>query len=238
MEENNTVPTCLGFIMDGNRRWAKAQNLKTYEGHRKGSDVFADSIKWVRDAGVPHAVYYAFSTENWKRSDEEVAYLMDLFREVLKKIEKRIDENRDEDKQEKPINVRVVGRKEDFAADLQEQITRLEAKNAEYPNPTTTIWVALSYGGRAEIVDAVNRAIATGEPVTEAEFENLLWTAQMPDPDMIVRTSGEQRLSNFVTWKSVYSELHFIEKHWPALTEQDFHDILQEYATRERRRGK
>ena len=226
--------TCLGFIMDGNRRWAKEQGLATLAGHKRGSEVFTDSVTWVRDAGIAHAVYYAFSTENWQRNEAEVTYLMDLFREWLRNVEQKIDDNR---KATKKIHIRIIGRRADFAPDLQEQMNKLEEKNAEFPNPDTTIWVALSYGGRAEIIEAVNQAIAAGEPVTEASFEQLLWTADMPDPDMIVRTSGEQRLSNFLTWRSVYSELHFIEKHWPALTEADFKDILLEYENRERRRG-
>jgi undecaprenyl diphosphate synthase len=162
---------------------------------------------------------------------------MDLFRQMLKNIEQRLDENRAEDKQSAPINVRIIGRRGDFAPDLIDQMNELEVKNAEYPNPTSTIWVALSYGGRAEIIEAVNQAIEQGEPVTEETFARHLWTADMPDPDLIVRTSGEQRLSNFVTWRSVYSELYFIEKHWPALTKADFADILQEYDRRERRTG-
>lgn len=234
METTKSIQ-CLGFIMDGNRRWAKEQGMQTYEGHKKGGEVFAESIRWVRDAGIPHAVYYAFSTENWNRTEAEVSYLMDLFREWLGKIDERIEENRTSDKK---INVRIIGQRTDFAPDLQEQMDALEKKNEEFPNPTSTIWIALSYGGRAEIVQAVNAAIAAGEAVSEESFEQLLWTADMPDPDMIVRTSGEHRLSNFVTWRSVYSELHFIEKHWPALTEADFNDILHEYENRERRRGK
>lgn len=224
--------------MDGNRRWAKEQGLSTLEGHKKGSEVLADSIDWVRKSGIPNAVYYAFSTENWNRSEAEVAYLMELFSDGLRKLEERIDENRDEDKKDYPINIRIVGRREDFSESLQSQIRHLENRNAEFPNPVATIWIALSYGGRAEIIEAVNQAIEKGQPVDEASFEQLLWTAQMPDPDMIIRTSGEQRLSNFVTWRSVYSELHFIDKHWPALTEDDFNDILKEYENRERRRGR
>ena len=233
MEQINT-PQCLGFIMDGNRRWAKEQGMQTYEGHHRGGEVFRESIDWIKNANIPHAVYYAFSTENWKRSEAEVTYLMDLFRDWLKQIDQRVEENHQADKK---INIRIVGRREDFAADLQEQMNDLEKRNEEFPNPTSTIWIALSYGGRAELIEAINTAISNGEAVTEQSFEKLLWTADMPDPDMIVRTSGEHRLSNFVTWRSVYSELHFIEKHWPALTEADFKDILQEYENRERRRG-
>jgi len=132
----------------------------------------------------------------------------------------------------------VVGRRKDFAPDIVEQMNRLEAESLEYTKATTTVWIALSYGGRAEIVAAVNQAITNGEPVDEASFEALLQTADMPDPDLIIRTSGEQRLSNFMTWKSVYSELYFIKKHWPALTQDDFNDILDEYGRRTRRNGK
>ncbi len=230
MQQTNI--SCLGFIMDGNRRWATAHGLPTYEGHRKGGEVLVESIRWVRDQGIPHAVYYAFSTENWKRNEQEVAYLMDLFREWLEKLEERLAAD-----DEEPVKIRIIGRRIDFAEDLQEQMKKLEQETEKKAKARTTIWLALSYGGRAEITEAVNEAIQQGKPVTEERFEELLWTAHMPDPDMIVRTSGEQRLSNFVTWKSVYSELYFIDKHWPALTKADFDDILVEYEKRERRRG-
>lgn len=220
---------CIGFIMDGNRRFAKERHMPTLEGHRQGSEVFMDSVTWVRDAGIEHAVYYAFSTENWKRSNEEVEYLMDLFRSWLVSMEERIKKMN--------VRIRVVGRREDFDAALQVQIERLEQLSQEGADARTTIWVALSYGGRAEIVAAVNKAVEQGVVVTEESFEKLLWTAQMPEPDIIVRTSGEQRLSNFVTWKSVYSELLFLDKHWPALTQDDFDGILMQYESRERRKG-
>jgi undecaprenyl diphosphate synthase len=230
---------CLGFIMDGNRRWAKDQGLPTYEGHKKGGDVLNDYIQYIRDAGVPHAVFYAFSTENWNRSEAEVSYLMDLFREWLQTIETRLNDQNDTEAQNaKKVRVRIVGRRNDFASDIVEQMNRLEEKSQEFPEAETTIWLALSYGGRTEIVEAVNTAIANGEPVDETSFASLLWTADMPDPDMIIRTSGEHRLSNFMTWRSVYSEFYFIEKHWPALTEDDFKDILHEYGRRNRRNGK
>ncbi|MEY2665538.1 MAG: hypothetical protein RLZZ480_643 [Candidatus Parcubacteria bacterium] len=213
--------------MDGNRRWAKEQNLPTLEGHRRGHDVFLDIVKWTRDATIPHAVFYAFSTENWKRSEEEVAYLMALFSELLGTMAKQLTEE--------GVRVRVIGRREDFSPELQQQMKDVEEKTAR--STGTTIWIALSYGGRAEIVEAVNEAVRQGKEVDETSFETLLWTAEMPDPDMIIRTSGEERLSNFLTWKSAYSEFYFIEKHWPALTKSDFDDILAEYANRERRHG-
>lgn len=232
-------PQCLGFIMDGNRRWAKGQGLLTYEGHKRGGEVLQDCITWVRDQRIPHAVFYAFSTENWNRSEQEVGYLMELFREWLYTIDRRLnDENDREVHNIDKIKVRIVGRRDDFASDIVEQMNALEAKSQEHPDARTTIWLALSYGGRAEIVEAVNQAVANGGTVDEAAFESLLWTADMPDPDMIIRTSGEKRLSNFMTWRSVYSELYFIDKHWPALTKDDFADILDEYKQRHRRKGK
>jgi len=231
-------PQCLGFIMDGNRRWAKVHGLPTYEGHKQGGEVLQDCITWLRDEQIPHGVFYAFSTENWNRSESEVTYLMDLFREWLQKLDERLnDQNETEAESAGKVAVRIVGRRKDFAPDIVEQMNALEAQSQKYHNTRTTIWLALSYGGRAEIIDAVNQAIERGEQVDEVTFEQLLWTADMPDPDLIVRTSGEQRLSNFMTWRSVYSELYFIEKHWPALTKADFKDILVEYNRRNRRNG-
>lgn len=222
------TPTCLGFIMDGNRRYAKELDLPTLEGHKKGLDVYIDYIRFVRDHNIPHAVFYAFSTENWNRSEAEVSYLMELFGNSLDTLKDEIEERK--------VRVRILGRKEDFSKELQHKMNQLEEKSAKYTD--TTIWMALSYGGRTEIVEAVNKAVASGEEVTEESFSQLLWTAEMPDPDMIIRTSGEHRLSNFLPWQSVYSEFYFIDKHWPALTEADFKDILAEYGKRERRKGK
>jgi undecaprenyl diphosphate synthase len=221
---------CLGFIMDGNRRWAKENGLSRYAGHQRGMEVFLDSVSWVREAGLTDVVYYAFSTENWKRSKVEVASLMMLFREILSRLEAKLIEEK--------VRVRILGRRDDFAADLIKRINTLEQKSLEYKNAKTTIWIALSYGGRTEIVEAVNQAVRQGKMVPEETFARALWTADLPDPDLIVRTSGEQRLSNFLTWKAVYSELLFIDKHWPALTKSDFEAILTVYEARDRRQGK
>lgn len=222
-----STPQCLGFIMDGNRRFAKEQNLPTLDGHQKGMEVFLEMVRYIREANVPHAIFYAFSTENWKRSEEEVGYLMEIFKNLLTKMLQELEKEQ--------VRVRIVGRREDFSADLQSLMTELEEKSSRFTD--TTIWVALSYGGRAEIIQAVNKAVANGKEVTEESFQKLLWTADMPDPDMIIRTSGEARLSNFLSWQSAYSELYFIDKHWPALTKADFEDILLQYAKRERRHG-
>lgn len=232
MSEKQNDISCVGFIMDGNRRWATTQNKPTLEGHKKGAEVFTEIAKAVRDRNISHAVFFAFSTENWHRSEEEVSYLMELFHDALDNAEKKLN-----DDAEKKVRLRIVGRREDFAPDLQERMTALEMKSDEFENVTTTIWIALSYGGRAEILDAVNQAIAAGEPVTEDTFNDLLWTADMPDPDLIIRTSGEQRISNFMTWKSVYSEFFFIDTLWPAFSTTELDSILDDYQNRHRRNG-
>lgn len=222
------VPTCVGFIMDGNRRWAKEQNLPTLDGHKAGEGVFYDSAKWVKEMGISHAVYYAFSTENWQRNPEEVSYLMQLFELFLERMIGEIDDVQ--------VRVKVIGAREDFSTHLQALIERLEAVSEQYSG--TTIWVALSYGGRSEIVAACNRAIAAGVQVDETSLTQYLQTADMPDPDLIIRTSGEQRLSNFLPWQSVYSELFFTSTYWPAFTKEEFTRIVGQYGERQRRRGK
>lgn len=227
------VPQCIGFIMDGNRRFARAQGKETLEGHREGLEVFLDSVKFVRDRGIAHAVYYAFSTENWQREEKEVSYLMNLFQGTVSRLYDTLQSDKGN-----AVHIRFIGRRSDFSTILQAEMNKLEEKNNEHKDAKTTIWLALSYGGRQEIIEAVNKAISAQQEVTEETFKEFLWSAELPDPDIIVRTSGEQRLSNFLPWGSVYSELYFIEKNWPALTEVDFEDILQEYAKRERRRGK
>ena len=225
--EESKVPHCLGFIMDGNRRFAKEAGLPTLEGHAQGAETFFEVVRFVRDKGISHAVFYAFSTENWQRTETEVAYLLELFGALLGRMEEELTEE--------GVRVRVIGRREDFPTELQTRIQELEEKSRQYEG--TTIWVALSYGGRSEIVSAVNEAIKRGEVVDETSFKSLLWSAELPDPDMIIRTSGEARLSNFLTWAAAYSELYFIEKHWPALTKADLEDILIEYGRRSRRYG-
>lgn len=230
--EDTTAIKCVGFIMDGNRRWATEQGKPTLEGHRKGAETFTEIAKAIRDSHIPHAVFYAFSTENWKRSEEEVTYLMDLFDEFLDEADKKL-----KDDTEKNVHIKIVGRVDDFSPKLQARIAELEEKDRGI-EADTTIWVALSYGGRAEIIAAVNTAIQKGEEVDEESFNRLLWTAEMPDPDIIIRTSGEQRISNFMTWKSVYSELFFTDTYWPAFTEEELNSILNAYCERQRRRGK
>lgn len=231
----DTKPHCLGFIMDGNRRFAAEQKVSVFDGHRQGGEVFTTCVQWVRDNAIAHAVFYAFSTENWKRSEGEINNLMQLFRESLDQINQKI--NNDDVADNERVNIRVIGNRSDFAPDILDRIDTLEKSSATYKDDGTTIWIALSYGGRAEIVQAVNQAVANGEFLDEAGFASLLGSREMPDPDMIVRTGGEQRLSNFLPWQAVYSELYFITTHWPALTVDDFNGILSEYSRRVRRNG-
>ncbi len=228
MNEKKT-PQCVGFIMDGNRRWAKEQGLSALEGHSRGYEQLKHIVNSVYDAHILHMVCYAFSTENWKRTEEEVGYLMRL-------LEKAIQEFPDLLMQEgKQANIRVIGERTHLSAGLQRAITAVEEKNIE--KPKLTVWIALSYGGRAEIVTAVNRAVQNGAPVTEETFAELLWTKGMPDPDLIIRTSGEQRISNFLLWQSAYSEFFFVDMMWPDFGESEFQSILEEYEKRQRRCG-
>ncbi|MFT7645159.1 MAG: undecaprenyl diphosphate synthase [Candidatus Paceibacteria bacterium] len=224
---------CLGFIMDGNRRWAKDRNLSTQEGHRKGAEVAAKTIQFVRDVGIPHAIFYTFSSENWNRDEEEVSYLMDFFAEKLNELSEK---NNDENVIEKKVRYRFVGDLQKFTEPFRKQIAKVESASEKYSG--TTIWIALSYGGRAEIVAAVNEVIKKGKEVTEKSFGDLFWTEGMPDPDLIIRTGGQKRLSNFLPWQSVYSELVFVEPFWPEMTPEMLSQILKDYKERQRNFGK
>jgi len=222
-------PACVGLILDGNRRWAKSRGLPSLEGHRVGLlETYKKIAKHARERGIRHLVAYMFSTENWNRSEEEVAYLMDLFREAGKKhLRELFEEN---------VRIRFIGERGRFSPDLQELMTQIEADSANKNGMTA--WICLSYGGRAEIVDGARKLARNGQEVTEESLGAALWSAEMPDADIIIRTSGECRLSNFLTWRGVYSELFFTDTYWPDFSESEFDAILAEYALRERRHGK
>lgn len=219
---------CIGFILDGNRRWAREKGTATLMGHKAGFDRLEECVRWVRDRGIPHMVAYVFSTENWNREKAEVEYLMDLFREMAnKKFEELAKEG---------VRVRFIGKLDMLPEDLQKLIKDVESKNME--NPKITVWVCMSYGARAEITAAAKALSESGEEVTEENLHKHFWSADMPDPDIIVRTSGEERLSNFLLWQAAYSELFFIKPHWPDFSEKILDEILEEYAGRQRRHGK
>lgn len=219
--------TCVGIIMDGNRRWAKTRGLPKLEGHRAGSEKLKETVRLVRAHAIAHLVVYAFSTENWNRESSEVSYLMDLFRELIEKEMRELGEE--------GIRIRFVGQRERFSKELQQLMSEREEETKQ--NTAVTVWICLSYGGRAEIVAAANKAAQEGL-VTEETLAKNLWTAGMPDPDLIIRTGGEKRLSNFLPWQTVYSELFFTESFWPDFREEEFDAIITEFAARERRHGK
>lgn len=223
----NSVPECIGIIIDGNRRWAKEQGLPKLEGHRRGYEKVLDTARWVRDRGIRHMVVYAFSTENWNREKEEVDYLMALLLEMAQQpLDKLSDEN---------VRVRFIGVLEMLPEELRQAIARIEERSKEHT--ALTLWICLSYGGRAEIVAAVKAAAGTGEEITEESLHRHFWSAEMPDPDIIIRTGGEQRLSNFLLWQVAYSELAFIKPFWPEFSEELLDGILEDFAGRSRRMG-
>jgi undecaprenyl diphosphate synthase len=216
------IPVHIGFIMDGNRRWAKERNLPTLEGHRAGLyDALIPLLDACMDRGVKYVTVYAFSTENWDRSKDEIDYLIGLMEDVFtKQIEKM---------QEKGVRINVIGR----ITDYPEKTQKLAHK--------VIFNIALSYGGRDEIVTATRKIIEAGlkpEEVTEERFKEYIFEAGQPDPDVIVRTSGEYRLSGFMLWQSAYAELYFTNVFWPDFNADELDKVIAEYNHRERRFGK
>lgn len=225
-----TVPLHVAMIMDGNRRWAKERGMPAVEGHRAGYDTMKKVGDWCLERGVNTLTVYAFSTENWKRSETEVNFLMTLLEHALEKeLSYFID---------RKIQLRVLGRREGFSSKIIELIDKAEAATKDFD--AMTFAICLGYGGRAEIVDAVRQIVAEGmnaESIDEQSISKRLYWPNMPDPDLIIRTSGEERLSGFLLWESAYSELYWIKKNWPALEEKDIDEAFAEYATRQRRYG-
>ena len=222
----------IGIIMDGNRRWAEKHGLSRLAGHRHGAEKLRELLGWARAAGVETVIVYAFSTENWRRAKTEVNFLFKLFRRFLEtEIGALV--------KDKTI-FRCVGDLATLPKDLQLAIVKAEAQTKDL-GPQSLV-IAVSYGGRAEIVSATKafakRYADQLDTAGESEFEKCLWTAGLPDPDLIIRTGGEKRLSNFLPWQSVYSELAFTSTYWPALTQKEFTEILKEVANRARRFGK
>lgn len=219
------MPEAVGIIMDGNRRWAKANGLSSIEGHRRGYDKLKEVARWAKEAGIKELTVYVFSTENWNRSEEEVAYLLKLFEHALAKGL--------EDLEREGARLRFIGERERFTPILQEKMEAAEQRTRT--NGGITLVIALSYGGRAEVLDAVRKL--RGD-VSEESLKRVMWSGDLRDPDLIIRTGGEMRLSNFLTWGSAYSELMFTNTLWPDLTKEEFRSMLTAYETRERRMGK
>ncbi len=214
--------------MDGNGRWAKERGLSRIAGHKAGARAVEEVVTACAELKIKALTLYAFSTENWKREPAEVSYLMDLFRESVQKELKKMGEE--------GVRIRFAGQRERFSADIQKMIDDVEKETMH--NDALTLWVCLSYGGRAEIVAAARAVVAEGEEITEDSLTRHLWTAGMPDPDIIIRTGGVVRLSGFLPWQAIYSELFFSDTLWPDFTKEEFDSILAEFAGRERRHGK
>ncbi len=229
-DEHTALPRHIGFIVDGNRRWAKQHGLPTYEGHLAGYEALKEVLLEVLSHGVEYASAYVFSTENWKRTEKEVSYLMTLLMKVLKD-----DLNIFE---EKDVRLKVVGSRAELKPKLRDAIRN--AEEATKDNRSGTLALCLNYGGQAEVVDAVKKIVSSGispEDITVDTIAENLYAPDVPACDLIVRTSGEQRLSNFMTWRSAYSELLFLDKLWPEMSKEDVAPILEEYARRNRRFG-
>jgi len=224
----DSLPKHIGIIMDGNRRWAKERGLPSFEGHRAGYERLKEVGQWCLDSGVKFLTVFGFSTENWKRAPEEVDFLMKLFHQaVTDELDFFIKKN---------IRLRILGRKENLPESLKTAFANAEEKTKL--NSGGTLALAINYGGRAEIIDAAKAIAQNGQEFSEDTFARQLYGSDLPDIDLVIRTSGEQRTSGFMTWQSVYSEIYFEEKNWPDFGREDLQRVLSWYADRERRFGK
>jgi len=211
----------IALIMDGNRRWAVENGMSKLDGHKYGAEKMLEVIDWVKENNIENLTVYAFSTENWNRTKIEVEVLMRLFENFFsEQLEKFI---------EKEVSVRFVGSKNRFSKKIQGIMEEVEEKTKDFK---TNFFVAFSYGGRLEIVEAAKKIIQSGlkaEDLTEEEFEKYLWTDELPDPEIVVRTGGDHRISNFLLWKIAYSEFVFLDTKWPAFSKEEFQQILADY---------
>jgi undecaprenyl diphosphate synthase len=213
--------------MDGNGRWAEARGLDVAEGHRAGSRALRPIVETAIDVGVGSLAVYAFSTENWTRSEDEVTALMEIFGDT---IDRELH-----DLAREGVHTRFVGRRDRAPEWLQQKMDELE--RATENERRLHLWIAFDYGGRAEIVEAARRLAERGEEIDEDSFARALYAPDMPDPDLVIRTSGEQRVSNFLLWQSAYAEFVFTETLWPDFGPDEFRAAIEDYAGRRRRFG-
>ena len=233
-KEKVSVPTHVAVIMDGNGRWAAERGLPRLAGHKAGAEAVTRCLRAAVARGVDYLTLYAFSSENWSREPQEVSDLTSLMRYYLRhKIAGLHQEG---------VRIRFIGDLSRFDSDLRVELDRAEKLTSK--NTRITLLLALSYGGRGDIVQAAQRLVLSvqrgemaAEQITELEFSQHLWTSGVPDPDVVVRTSGEYRLSNFLLWQSAYAELVFLDVFWPDFNERHFAAVLDHYARRERRFG-
>lgn len=237
MLKNITLPRHIGIIMDGNGRWAKQRGLERSEGHKAGAHTFRAICDYAAEIGIECVTFYAFSTENWKRPEQEVAAIMNLFRDYLNEAHEREEEN-----ERKGFRIRYIGEREGLPKDIIGLIDSLEKNTAD--KNSTVVNLAVNYGGRNEILHAVRalaKKVEAGELKAEdIDLENIddnLFTAGLPDPDLIIRPSGEYRLSNFLIWQAAYSEFWFSDILWPDFTTDDLDKAIIDYCKRNRRFG-
>jgi len=225
-----TPPKHIAFILDGNRRWASAQGQSSLDGHKAGYKNLKVIAQACFDKGIKYFTCYLFSNENWQRSQEEVGYLMNLALRVVLKDAKELNA--------KNVKLKIIGSRQGIDKKLLQAIEKAEQLTAK--NTAGTLVACFNYGGQQEIVEATKNIIDSGldsKNITEETIKNHLYTKDIPAPDLIVRTSGEQRLSNFLLWDSAYAELFFVKKNWPEFSPQDLSLVLDEFALRNRRFG-
>ena len=228
------IPAHLGVIMDGNGRWAKARGKRRTEGHIEGVKALRNLVELCINYGVAHLTVFSFSSENWARPKDEISFIFNLLRRfVASDLQSLIRNN---------VQVRIIGRREGLEPSLVRLIDDVEAKTAA--NTGLVLVVAFNYGGKAELVDAtrrIARAVAEGrltpQAITEETIAAALYTAGQPDPDLIIRTSGEQRISNFLLWQAAYAEFVFVDEYWPDFDEASFLRVLETFSRRDRRFG-
>ena len=233
MEQEN-LPKHIAIIMDGNRRWARNKNLPVSLGHKEGAKTLEKIVRYANKIGIKHITVYAFSTENWKRSQEEVSTLMGILRWYLKDCVKKSMKNN--------VRCRVIGRKEELSPDIVQSIENLEEKTKN--NTGLNFTIAINYGGRDEITRAVKKIAAdvkagkiNPDDITEQTITDNLDTRELPDPDLLIRTSGEQRLSNYLPWQLAYTEFYFTDTYWPDFNKEELIKAFEKYNKRERRFG-
>lgn len=230
MEKLKIIPKHIGIIMDGNGRWAERRNLPRIMGHKEGIKAVRRTVKGAVKYGIEYLTLYSFSTENWKRPKEEVEFLFSLMEKNLKKEGENLNKNN--------VKVRFMGRKEELPKNLIEIMDYVE--NLTKKNTGLNLIFAINYGGKSEIVDCIKRIIENGykiEDINEDLINKFLYLPDVPEPDLIIRTSGEKRLSNFLIWQSAYSEFYFTPVLWPDFDEKEFLKALIDYQKRKRKFG-
>ena len=233
MEQEN-LPKHIAIIMDGNRRWAREKGMPISFGHKEGAKTLEKVVRYANKIGIKYITVYAFSTENWKRTTEEVSTLMKLFQSYLDDYSKRANSEN--------IRVKIIGSRDGLSERMKDSIEKCMERTKN--NTGITFNIALNYGGRDEIVKAIKNIAQqvkeekiSIEEITEKTVSNSLYTKEQPDPDLLIRTSGEMRLSNFLPWQLVYSEFLFLDKYWPDFSEKDLDEAIEVYQKRNRKFG-